>query len=353
MVRFLFSIIVRLFLTYSLFLTILISSLSFLLIDEIIPLWDSNEFLILSIFPAFTLPLESNSKKGLDPNFVTGFTDAEGCFMIRIIKDKRQKLGWVVKPIYKIGLHSKDIEILYKIQKFFKDTGTIDTRTNRDVSEFIVQDIKSIRNVIVPHFDNFPLQSAKLIDYQLWKKCILLIANKEHLTQEGLEKIVSIKGALNLGLSDQLKLAFSNIICMERPAYIASEALLNPHWISGFSEGDSSFTFSIGANSVKATYEINLHKREMPLLLKIREFFNSQGNIYNYQTKNSAMFKLTGSLDHNSLIIPHFDKFPLSGLKLHNYLIWKKMVLLISNKLHLTEEGLAELKLLKSTLNKW
>lgn len=36
----------------------------------------------------------------------------------------------------------------------------------------------------------------------------MLIQNKEHLTIEGVNKIVAIKASMNLGLSDELKVAF-------------------------------------------------------------------------------------------------------------------------------------------------
>ena len=43
------------------------------------------------------------------------------------------------------------------------------------------------------------------------------IERKEHLTLDGLRKIVAIKGAINLGLSDKLKLFFPDIVPVERP----------------------------------------------------------------------------------------------------------------------------------------
>lgn len=92
-----------------------------------------------------------------------------------------------------------------------------------------VRDIKSIQNVIIPHFEKFPLQSAKKIDFNLWKQCIFLMITKEHLTQSGLEEIIAIKAGLNLGLSDKLKLAFPNVIPKIRPDYIPSENALNPY----------------------------------------------------------------------------------------------------------------------------
>lgn len=63
------------------------------------------------------------------------------------------------------------------------------------------------------------------------------------------------------------------------------------------------------------------------------------------------MYRITAKSDLNSLIIPRFDKYKLSGIKLHNYIIWKQMLILFTNKLHLTKKGLAQLKLLNSSLN--
>ena len=40
---------------------------------------------------------------------------------------------------------------------------------------------------------------------------------KEHLTNEGLQKIVNIRATINLGLSDELKKAFPNTIPVPRP----------------------------------------------------------------------------------------------------------------------------------------
>jgi hypothetical protein len=39
----------------------------------------------------------------------------------------------------------------------------------------------------------------------------MLILKKEHLTLEGIKKLVSIKSSMNLGLSPELKTIFSNI----------------------------------------------------------------------------------------------------------------------------------------------
>jgi hypothetical protein len=61
-----------------------------------------------------TSPLNSNSK--LDPWWVTGFVDAEGCFRISILKNKELKTQWGVRAFSQISLHLKDKAILELIQ---------------------------------------------------------------------------------------------------------------------------------------------------------------------------------------------------------------------------------------------
>jgi len=41
--------------------------------------------------------------------------------------------------------------------------------------------------------------------------------NKEHLTTEGIKKLVAIKASMNLGLSDELKKAFHSVEPVARP----------------------------------------------------------------------------------------------------------------------------------------
>ena len=85
---------------------------------------------------------------------------------------------------------------IYKIQK-----GLLQLRI------FTVKDLIKV----IEHFDQFPLLTQKKNDYKLFKQAITIIKNKEHLTKEGLVKIVQIRASLNKGLSASLKSAFPSI----------------------------------------------------------------------------------------------------------------------------------------------
>jgi NADH:ubiquinone oxidoreductase subunit 4 (subunit M) len=55
-------------------------------------------------------PLSSNNLFSLDPNFITGFTDAEGRFEVVIIKNNRnaKSIKYNYNLCYSIGLHKRD-----------------------------------------------------------------------------------------------------------------------------------------------------------------------------------------------------------------------------------------------------
>jgi hypothetical protein len=60
-----------------------------------------------------------------------------------------------------------------------------------------------------------------------------MLNRKEHLTEEGLRKIASIKAAINLGLSEKVTAAFPNIIPVSRPQ-VEDQSIKDPHWVVGF-----------------------------------------------------------------------------------------------------------------------
>lgn len=145
----------------------------------------------------------------LNPLYVTGFSDGESCFHLAIGKNPKYKIGYYVNPGFSIALHQRDLELLKKIQDFFGGIGVI-SKFKKDMVQFRVFSIKELETIL-NHFDQYPLISKKRADFLLFKEALKLIKNKEHLTIEGFNKIISIRGSMNKGLPENLKLQFSNI----------------------------------------------------------------------------------------------------------------------------------------------
>ena len=295
--------------------------------------------------------LQDNNTNYLHPYYITGFVDAEGCFTTSIFMDERRVTKWQVKPIFKISLHNKDRKILEALQRTW-GVGNIH-KHGKDSIEFRVSSIKNLR-VIINHLDQYPLITKKLADYLLFKQSVALIEEKQHLTTEGLLKLVGIKAALNWGLSEKFKQSFPNIIPVERPEVKPSE-IKDIQWFIGFVEGEGCFLVTTQeSRNKKKTYDIGLrftitqHNRDLELL---QSFLNYLDCGKCYPSRNEVSFIISSFSDIKSKIIPLFDKYPLLGTKKEDFQDFKKVAELMESKDHLTEEGIKNITLIKSNMN--
>lgn len=141
-----------------------------------------------------------------------------------------------------------------KIQIFFKSVGNIQINADYSIT-YAVTRIKDISNNIIPHFEKYPLLTQKQADFELFKKVVELMKNKEHLTKEGLQKIVSIKASLNKGLPEKLKVAYPEIIPVSKPEVKLSENI-DKNWLAGFVDAEGSFVVSIYKSKTKIGYAV-------------------------------------------------------------------------------------------------
>lgn len=132
-------------------------------------------------------------------------TDGEGCFSILIQPNTRYNTNWRVKALFTIGLTSKDTQLLERV-KYSWNVGNIH-RSSATSVQYRVETLRELK-VIIDHFDKYPLITAKLTDYLLFKKALAIIQSREHLNIKGLLELVGIKASLNLGLPENLKEAF-------------------------------------------------------------------------------------------------------------------------------------------------
>ena len=290
----------------------------------------------------------------LDPYFITGFSDAESSFIILILKEPRNEINWSVKTRFSIALHKKDTEILELIKSYFDGVGTISPQ-NKNSVQYRVSSLKDLNEKIIPHFDKYPLLTKKKADFILFKQIINLINLKEHLTLEGLQKILSIKGSLNLGLSNEIKSHFPNINSIERPL-VEDQKINDPNWLAGFSSGEGCFyvkiknstKFKLGVQ-VSLLFKVSQHERDKELMKSLIDYLNC-GNInknptwidYTVEKYDDLIFK----------IIPFFDKYKILGVKLQDYLDFKQVSELMRNNDHLNTLGLEKIKKIKEGMNK-
>jgi hypothetical protein len=69
------------------------------------------------------------------------------------------------------------------------------------------------------------------------------------------------------------------------------------------------------------------------------------------QIPPTALLLGASLLDISEKIIPFFDKYPLEGSKLNDYLAFKKGISIIKDNSHLTMEGLNEIRTIIAGMN--
>ena len=68
-------------------------------------------------------------------------------------------------------------------------------------------------------------------------------------------------------------------------------------------------------------------------------------------TKNESSFRVNSFQDLTNCIIPHFSNYPLLSQKAADFILFTRVVKLINNKMHLTEEGLLQIINLRASIN--
>ena len=292
----------------------------------------------------------------LNPWFITGFVDAEGSFIVSIVKDTHTRTGWNIQLRFKIALHKKDLSVMEQIKTYFGGVGKIDIAgKDRDSFSYTISSRKLITEVVLPHFDQYSLITNKKADYELFKRIIEMMNRGEHVTEVGLQNIINIRASLNKGLSPSLKDAFPNFVPVPRPLV---EANIPDHqWVAGFTSGEGCFYIVISkSNSESVGFNVRLRfilsqdARDEHLIRNFITYFNcgscekaKDGMVY---------FKVTKFADNYEKIIPFFSKYHIHGVKAMDFQDWCKVAELMKVKAHLTREGLDQIAKIKENTNR-
>jgi LAGLIDADG endonuclease len=298
-----------------------------------------------------------NQKYKLKPNWVTGFVDGEGCFYIGIYKSKTYKTGWGVRACFQIGLHIKDKDLLLQIKSFFSEVGTVKTEYKYNSVVYKVYTINEIISTIIPHFEKYPLITKKQSDFIIFKNIIELMSKGQHLTKDGLIKIISLRASLNNGLSDKLKIYFPSIIKVEKPK-VNIPLNIDFNWIAGFFSGDGCFSVSIYKSKAhKVGFGITLqiifsqHSRDEMLFNSIKKMLKC-GGVYKRYTKNIVVLSISKFEDTYYKIIPLFKEYRIEGIKSLNFQDFCAVAEIVKKGDHLTKKGLEEIRKLKFNMNR-
>jgi hypothetical protein len=128
----------------------------------------------------------------LNPNYIVGFVDGEGCFCISL-NNNGDRLP-EVRLIFEIELREDDEIILRRIQETLAcgNIYRLDCaryKKWRPHVKYKVSNFRDIDQKIIPFFRQHPLQAKKYLEFEKFCHAAELIRNKYHLTAKGVERI--------------------------------------------------------------------------------------------------------------------------------------------------------------------
>lgn len=157
----------------------------------------------------------------LDPWYVTGLADGEGNFSISTTV--RPNGSTKVSFAFKVTQIDRNAGVLYDLERFFGVGSVVIDNREDGTLKYHVQGQDDILNVIIPHFDQYPLVTSKSLNY------LEAFAIHRSMGSDGLEQVKTLKAGMNKGRSFDDKFASVDI------------TVLQPMWVLGFADGEGLF----------------------------------------------------------------------------------------------------------------
>ena len=134
----------------------------------------------------------------LDPCWIAGFVDGEGCFSVSVHRNPfmHRHRGWQLQATFHIYQHQHHRDVLDALRSFF-GCGYVRSKGPRsDVLTYSVSSLRELEEIVLPFFEEYRLL-VKDHDFRAFATVVRAMRRKEHLTAEGFERIVRIAYGMN------------------------------------------------------------------------------------------------------------------------------------------------------------
>ena len=140
----------------------------------------------------------SISSVQLDPSWIAGFVDGEGCFSVSVHRNicMHRHGGWQLQAVFHVYQHRDHGDVLFALCAYF-GCGYVRPKGPRsDVLTYSVSSLRELDERIVPFFEEHRLL-VKDRDFRAFATIVGAMRGKEHLTQGGFERIVGLAYGMN------------------------------------------------------------------------------------------------------------------------------------------------------------
>jgi hypothetical protein len=148
-----------------------------------------------------TITPENQQERLIDPGWVVGFVDGEGCFSCPIFRSPKMTLKWQARPEFAVVQGESSRDVLEELIEFFECGKVFRNRRHdnhrEDLFRYCVQRFEDLRTKIVPFFEQYPLRTSKRENFEKFARIIGLMELRRHLSLDGLVEIAEIQQTMN------------------------------------------------------------------------------------------------------------------------------------------------------------
>lgn len=128
--------------------------------------------------------------------YISGYTDGEGCFSVSFLKRERLTIGIETRPSFSVSQNEDRSEVLYLMQDYFQ-CGHMRRDYSDKTLKYEVRKLDDLLTKVIPHFRKYPLISGKQKDFERFAQvCELMKEDGQH-TKVGLRNIVKTAFKMN------------------------------------------------------------------------------------------------------------------------------------------------------------
>ncbi len=135
----------------------------------------------------------------LDPSWIVGFVDGEGCFSVSIHRNRRyarRTRGWQLTPVFAVYQHEKERRLLERMRDHFGCGKLYHKGPNSSVVTYSVARITDLELRIIPFFEKHRLL-VKDDDFIRFAEIVRSMRRKEHFHPDRFETLVRLAYAMN------------------------------------------------------------------------------------------------------------------------------------------------------------
>ena len=128
--------------------------------------------------------------------YLSGYADGEGCFCVTFNRSARHAHGWDIRPSFSVSQNHERAQVLELFRKTL-GCGTLRPDRSDRTLKFEVRSVPELVAKVIPHFQKYPMLSAKQRDFDIFTVICEMMNRGEHLAEAGFKRIATMAAEIN------------------------------------------------------------------------------------------------------------------------------------------------------------